>query len=299
MNFERVKCNICGADFAKEIGRRESPDSDIDLETSVVRCNLCGLIYPNPMPCPTKKEVQYNFSAPESYFPGGSAGLNIKRYEQALKMIEKYAPSKGKLLDVGCGRGEFIHAAIERGWDAKGTEISESFSSFAKGCFNIDVTVGDICDLDLTEESFDAITLNSVIQYVPDPMRMLRSIYRLLKKGGILYIEVTNEEALVFTVGDIMKTLMRGKRITTRLSPLFPSYQIFGFGRKSLSKALEGAGFTVSTIEVRGVCGGGRVRGGGFKNFLLNVVRRVIISAGGITGGGHLIYCIARKELQR
>lgn len=297
MKFEYVTCNVCGSDDVKKVGRRISPDADPLLDTDIGQCVRCGLIYPNPMPRFTAEEIQNNFSDPENYFSEAITPARIKRYEKALARIEKFYPGKGNLLDVGCGRGEFLYAASKMGWRATGTDVSKSFSDFAKKKFGITVMIGDISDLNLPSENFDAICLNSVIQYIPDPMRSLKTVYKLLKAKGILYIEATNEDALVFKFADFLKSASHGRRMTTHLSPLFPSFQIFGFNRKSISKALELTGFKIPSLEIKGLKGGGAVKGHGIKNLLLNIARRVIIFIGGLTGKGHLMYCIASKKV--
>ena len=296
MKFEHVKCNICKSDLSKPIGRRRHPNGDPELETHIVRCAACGLIYPDPMPVPDKYEIVGNFGDPRKYFSADVTEARIRGYERTIEAIEKLKPNRGSLLDVGCGRGELASVARKRNWRVTGTEVSDAFARYAKEKFDFDVTIGDVSDLDLPEESFDVACLSSVIQYVADPLRTLKKINSLLKPSGVLYIEVTNEDALIFTVGDMLKSIGRRERITTHLSPLFPSFQIYGFNNLSLSTALRKAGFEIRRIRICGVRGGGTVGGGGLVNGIINIARKLIILAGGLTGKGHLMYCLAEKR---
>ena len=296
MRFEYISCNVCGSEDTVYIGKRESPDGKPELETKIVKCRSCGLVYPNPMPRPDEKETQRNFSNAEAYFSGRVTEKRITKCRRTLKAIEKALGRRGKFLDVGCGRGEMVRAALLEGWNAVGCEISKDFADYARRNFNGNVLVGEIDLLDLAEESFDAICLNSVIQYVRDPMGVLRRINRLLKKNSILYIETTNEDALVFRAADLFKSFFSGEKITNHLSPLFPSFQIYGFNKKSLLKALGLAGFNIVSFKVKGITGGGKVNGKGLKNVVVNFARMIIIAIGGIIGAGHLAYCIARKR---
>lgn len=267
-----------------------------NLETDIVQCLSCGFLYPNPMPNLDPKEVQDNFKDPECYFDDPIDEKRIKKYEELMVTLEKLKPAKGNLLDVGCGRGELVYVAKKRNWNVQGTEISESFAQYTKEKFDIEVLRGDINDLNLSKGSFDVACLNSVIQYVHDPMQTLKKINSLLKKSGILYIEVTNENALIFKITDLFKSLLQRKRVTSHLSPLFPSFQIYGFNRKSLSEALKRTNFAVSSLKIKGLIGGGKVKGRGMANKLLNFIRKIAILAGGLMGKGHLIYCIARRK---
>ncbi|MCQ9207532.1 MAG: class I SAM-dependent methyltransferase [Omnitrophica bacterium] len=294
MKFEHVNCNICGLDRARDIGKRKSPNRDPGLETNIARCTHCGLLYPNPMPLFTKAEMQGNFKSPEKYF-SPNLETRLKFFRNVLCELEKMKPGKGRMLDVGCGRGEFLYVAREKGWKAIGTDISEAFVDYARSKFSVDALTGDLEDIDLERNSFDAASLISVIQYVQNPSGTLKKINSVLKENGILYIEVTNEDALVFKIGDFFKNLKEKRKITTRLSPLFPSFQIYGFGKESLKNALESAGFKVCRVKTGGLFGGGRLPGRGPGNAMLNFARKIVIFIGGLTGNGHLIFCIAKK----
>ncbi|MFC1576171.1 class I SAM-dependent methyltransferase [Candidatus Omnitrophota bacterium] len=294
MKFEHVKCNVCGSDNTKSLGKRRSPNGDSALETNIVECISCGLMYPNPMPNFQGQDIQDNYSKPEEYF-SEDARKRLEPFKNTLDAIEKAKPEKGRLLDVGCGRGEFLYVARDNGWEVVGTDISNVFVDYAKREFKINALAGDLQDLDLPAESFDAVCMNSVIQCVQDPAKTLSKIYSLLKKEGVLYIETTNDDALVFQLGDFFKSMKEGRRITTHLSPLFPCYQLYGFNKKSLSAALKAAGFEVSYIKVGGKIGGGKVEGDNFANAILNLIRKITIYIGGLTGKGHLLFCVARK----
>lgn len=295
MKSEYRNCNICNTDRVRSFGKRQSPDGDASLETDVVQCASCGLMYPNPMPVVSGNEMQNNFKDAEEYFSGPVADKRIKKCEKTIKMIEKIKSGKGNLLDIGCGRGELAYAAGRQNWRVTATEILKAFAEYARGKFNISVLLGEINDLELPEGNFDVVCLNSVIQYVQNPLLTLKKICSLLKKDGILYIEVTNEDAAIFKISDLFKNIWAKRRTATHLSPLFPSFQVYGFNRKSLSKALKEAGLRVYDMKTKGTSGGGRVKGKGLKNRIINFVRKIIIFIGGITGNGHLIYCIAKR----
>jgi len=292
MEFKTVACNICDSDKTRFLGKRIGPDNQIDV--SIVECAECGFIYPDPTPFFTNEEEQSNFSDPSVYFPGEAEG-RITKYDSILREIERYRPDKGIMLDVGCGRGEMLSAAGKRGWKATGTDVSKAFVEFAKERFKVNAIEGDIDNLDLKLNTYDCVTLISVIQYVRDPLRLLKKVHSLLKPGGILYIETTNDNALVFRAGDILKSIKHGRKVTTHLSPLFPSYQICGFSKRSMQYALKRAGYSIRSIRITGYTGGGAVKGGGAANRLLNILRKAVVFAGGMINQGHLLFCVAQK----
>lgn len=97
----------------------------------------------------------------------------------------------GKLLDVGCGNGKFLSRMRGLGWEGEGVEIDPQavIQARAQG---LTVRQGVLEEQKYPENSFDAITLNHVIEHVHDPVGLLRECHRLLKPGGRLVIATPN-----------------------------------------------------------------------------------------------------------
>ncbi len=102
----------------------------------------------------------------------------------------------GKVLDFGCGNGEFMSLSQSFGWQAKGFDLDENAVSTAKK-LNLDVVQGGISDL-IEEESdkYDLITLSHVIEHVYEQDKLIQECYRLLKPGGRLWLETPNCRSL-------------------------------------------------------------------------------------------------------
>jgi len=98
-------------------------------------------------------------------------------------------------LDVGCGDGSFLRVATRCGWCAIG--LDPDVNAVASCRSNaLAVLHGGIELFDAMENRFDVITLNHVIEHVPDPVELLRSCYRLLKPGGQLWLQTPNIDSL-------------------------------------------------------------------------------------------------------
>lgn len=101
-------------------------------------------------------------------------------------------PSRGRnrLLDVGCGNGDFLLRAKRSGWSATGIDFDSAAVDVARRR-GLDVQLGTIGDLSPFAR-FDAITLSHVIEHAPDPVGLLRQLWTRLEPGGLLWMITPN-----------------------------------------------------------------------------------------------------------
>jgi len=99
-----------------------------------------------------------------------------------------------KLLDVGCGNGEFLELATVMGWQADGLDFDPQAVDVARrhGCA---VYQGGIEVLRDRAEYYDVVTLSHVIEHVHDPSALLADCFRLLRPGGRLWLDTPNLES--------------------------------------------------------------------------------------------------------
>jgi len=114
----------------------------------------------------------------------GAAGPCLVLDADALRCLRELAPGS-RLLDVGSGDGRFLASATAAGFDAEGVDISPVLAEVARARSGCRVHAGALADLVLPAASFDAVNLDLVLMYVPDPGAMLREVTRLLRPGGV------------------------------------------------------------------------------------------------------------------
>jgi len=103
-------------------------------------------------------------------------------------------PGRPRLLDIGCGEGEFLAEMARLGWDAEGIDPTTDAVDAAHRR-GVDVAQGDLTDVALDGAAFDAITFRLVFEHIPDPIGALRACHRALKSGGIVWIATPNLES--------------------------------------------------------------------------------------------------------
>jgi 2-polyprenyl-3-methyl-5-hydroxy-6-metoxy-1,4-benzoquinol methylase len=167
----------------------------------IVRCDDCGLLFLNPQP--SEDELACIYGA--DYFLGSDsktgrhAASEIKQATARLYLseIERYGRStNGKLLEVGCGDGDFLVTAESAGWAVTGVEYSSTACENARQRLkNGNVICGELEPLRLPAEQFDLCVISDVIEHVRSPLGFLAEIHRLLKPGGTLFIATPSTDS--------------------------------------------------------------------------------------------------------
>ena len=100
-------------------------------------------------------------------------------------LFDRFGLKRGdKLLDVGCGRGEFLQGFIQCGMEGYGVDQSRAAESY---CPEATLKVSDIENDGIPYEDnfFDIVYSKSVIEHFHYPERMVKEIFRVLKPGGV------------------------------------------------------------------------------------------------------------------
>jgi SAM-dependent methyltransferase len=103
-------------------------------------------------------------------------------------------PGGRRVLDVGSGSGAFLRWARSAGWDAAGVEPDPAAVTTAREN-GLNVHLGTAADL-REMAAYDVVTLSHVFEHVHDPRGLLADLHRLLKPGGILWLDTPNISSL-------------------------------------------------------------------------------------------------------
>jgi SAM-dependent methyltransferase len=200
----------------------------------IVRCAECGHMQLAPMPSEALLAGAYVDASSEDYV-GEEAGQRATA-RAALARIERYAPGRGRLLDLGCWVGFLMAEARERGWQPLGVEPSRFASDFAREHLGLEVISAELFDAELPPGAFSAVTLGDVIEHLTAPEQALERIHDWLEPGGILWMALPDAGSLV------------ARALGRRWWSVIPTHVQY-FTRGSIARLLERSGFEV--LEVR------------------------------------------------
>jgi len=226
--FSAKACPACGPAASKTVWREKS--------YRAVECEGCGLIRVTPQP-PGSGEIYGETYYRNNYLP--KFGQRLSFFGERLVEIEKLLPSRGRVLDLGCGVGFFLKAAAARGWEARGVETSEFAAGYAREEFGLDVSPA----LPLEENSFDLLTLWDVVAHLDDPAGYLRRLHRLARKDSLLVVATPVRPLAVFKFASFLS------RFITSAYYLHIPQQLFHFTKPSLENLLAKQGFRTVRSE--------------------------------------------------
>ncbi|MDN3204152.1 class I SAM-dependent methyltransferase [Algoriphagus sediminis] len=162
-------------------------------ENSLVACKNCGVSWtfiPNELDTDAlyEDEVYSVVDNRNSIFERiifFEAGRILSGAERLLRSNSR------KLLDFGSGKGQFLWEALKRGWKGIGIETAKDRAQFARDKYKVSVLSEFYEGGKVKEGDFDLISLNHVLEHLPEPMKLLDELFsQNLKPGGIIYIEV-------------------------------------------------------------------------------------------------------------
>ena len=171
------------------------------------------------------------FRGPEEYVKAGQ------------EIYLPYFAGRSNVLDIGCGRGEFLEAMRSAGVGAKGIDLSEESVALCRSK-GLEAETADLFTYlgNLPESSLDGIFCSQVVEHLP-PERlpeMIRLCASRLERGGVIAIETPNPECLAIFATHFYLDPTHTRPVPSALLAFY--LEEFGVGRievRKLAPAVE------------------------------------------------------------
>jgi len=128
----------------------------------------------------------------ENYWenPGDYADPSTPDRQALLRRFLKMAPAAGRILDLGCGAGEFCDFFRSHGFEAEGSDLSQNAIMHARKTYpGITFHVGEVETLlDCREGYYDVVFSSEVIEHLFDVGGWLGAVNGLLTPEGLLIL---------------------------------------------------------------------------------------------------------------
>lgn len=214
----------------------------------VRRCEACGVAFLWPRPAREVLEELYSRNY-QSHSVSGAAPGQLFRTAKTLSLLPYRARfgvegvlfppfGQARLLDIGCGTGEYLAAMARCGWRSSGCDISDAalaqarlklpYAQFYRGALE---------DLPFGPGSFEVVSLWHTLEHLPDPRNALERVYWLLVPGGRVIIATPNL--------DSVEAYLLG----VRWAEIDIPGHLFFFSKASLHALVRETGFDVISVR--------------------------------------------------
>jgi len=199
--IKQKRCKVCGGLLfekpilvlnnmpkgAQSFLKKEELSIDRGVDLELYQCSCCGLIQLTREPVPYYKEVIRAVAFSEE--------MKTFRRHQFKEFLEKYGLVGKKILEVGCGKGEFMEIMKECGADVYGIEYGEeNVRECLKKGLKVERDFISSENYKVENAPFDGFYILNFLEHIPYPVEFLRGIAFNLKDGGIGLVEVPNFE---------------------------------------------------------------------------------------------------------
>lgn len=292
--LREIACPTCGPSDVDVLGWRGGRYHRFGLgvETRIVRCRSCSLLFPNPFPVPVDSEALYG--GPGIYFAGQDSAVKVQGYRELIREItQRVGGTSYRLLDVGCGCGELLQAAnLEGVRGAIGLDFSPQMVAAAQERYGVDARAQLIEDFAASDdEAFDVVMLCGILEHVTDPDAFVASVAKVAKPGAWIYLDIPQEPHLLSMIGNSVNRLL-GSKAVYNLSPTWLPFHVFGFNIASLRALLGKHGIEI--VSHRAWAAPDLLGGMGICQRLRAFVGSQINRIANLTGTAHNMYVWAR-----
>ena len=190
---DEVVCICCGN--RSWVLEHELPPFLFNRRASIYRCIVCGCgcTYPQPPIALSFYEENTQYDA----LFAGKESLYVEFARQLIRFVGCGKANEKSLLDVGCGGGFLVQAAIDSGYQAVGLEVNTKMVTWASGK-GLPVIQGDVEALvKNSDRLYDVIVLSAILEHLEKPIELLSNCQKILAPDGVIVVSQASYDGLL------------------------------------------------------------------------------------------------------
>jgi SAM-dependent methyltransferase len=215
LDWKAERCAVCGGALVKELLRITQPDR-FERHVGIaaegysrhwVECAGCGAATNVQAPQNRRRLESIAAGYYEVDLAGSSVaqkyaavmGLPAEKSDNAQRVARIHAflqgqgPSTGRVLDIGAGTGVFLSRFLREGWEGVGIEPDPVAAAHLRSLRHFEV-IESLYTPALNLAGFDLVTLNKVVEHLPQPLPLVRDAGGALEpRRGVLYLELPDK----------------------------------------------------------------------------------------------------------
>ena len=238
--MNKMCCRICSGclyhepllfykDFPR--GAQYMPDlkslpQEKGIDLGVYQCTNCGVVQLSCEPVPYYREVIRASSVSPAMY-----GFRKRQFQHFIK---RYELTQKKVLEIGCGNGEYLSIMKECGGDVYGIEYASDAVNFCrKEKLEVEKCFIETENRSLVNAPFDAFFILNFLEHIPDLPSFFSGLRNNLNKNAIGLVEVPNFD------------MMLKENLYTEFIP----DHLYYFTKETLRTVVEMNGFSLISID--------------------------------------------------
>lgn len=223
MKNEKIICPICS----------DSKITKIDTKNRIFVCKNCTHSF---TVVPKNKQEKYDSEYFDDAHKNWFDNPNYRLFNYIITNIKKRSKDRIRLLDVGCGNGDFLKYIYHRYPSMNLTGIDLVENQHPK----IKFIKGDFQTID-NKKIYDAICTLMVVEHLDDPQLFMKKVHDMITDDGILVINTFNSDSLMFRIGRLFKNLGY-RKVFDRL---YSRHHLQHYTPKALEYLVKSNGFII------------------------------------------------------
>jgi SAM-dependent methyltransferase len=245
---------------------------------------------------PSEIRLSDEYSEGDPYVVNDEGGqrnsFHLRRFDCTLQLIEEATGGRAttqRICDLGCGQGH-ITAAIQKSYsNAEISGLDYSISAItraAESCKEIDFVVANAYEPPYCPEYFDIVVCNNLWEHVPDPLRLLGAISRILRTDGSLILSTPSR----YRLRNLLRVL-RGRSVVFTSNHHITEYSV-----GQVIEQLQFGGFETKVVSPPMQRSCNTLRGLAAFGILMPILRLFLRSVGSHHSLEETVFYLARKR---